>query len=196
MCFLLWNTPSRTQSTASVLVFCNVRGFYQFHTLLLLQSDLVEGWKNLVCVPEFPSRMIGEKHGKHHVFSRLVGVIVYMPQGRWLVWFQIVLVFWRWVFWRGSRVSGFSLLAKPYLQISIGRIWKRSIPSLFFVLSHVLPLLLFWTLSVWYGLGSYLRMRENGNLLIAEWVAELWENSVIERRSAHFSGCPSQKMQR
>ena len=36
MYFLLWNILSRIPGTASVLVFHDVRGFYQFHTLLLL----------------------------------------------------------------------------------------------------------------------------------------------------------------
>ena len=81
-CFMLWNTLSRIPGTTSILVFCDVRGFYQFHTLLLLQSDLVGGWRSLVCVPVFPYRTIGGKHGKHHIFSRLVEVKVYMPQGR------------------------------------------------------------------------------------------------------------------
>ena len=78
-CFLLQNIPSRISNTASVLVFHGVRGFYQICTLLLLQSDLVEGWRNLVHVPEFPYRTIEGKHGKHHEFSRLAGVGVYTP---------------------------------------------------------------------------------------------------------------------
>ena len=41
--FLLWNTLSRIPGTTSILVFHGVRGFCQFCTLLLLQSDLVEG---------------------------------------------------------------------------------------------------------------------------------------------------------
>ena len=36
MYFLLQNTLSRIPGTVSVLVFCGVRGFCQFHTLLLL----------------------------------------------------------------------------------------------------------------------------------------------------------------
>ena len=81
-CFLLQNTLSRIPGTASVLVFCGVRGFCQFYTPLLLQSDLVEGWRSSVCVLGFPYRTIGERHRRHHVFSRLVGVGAYMPQGK------------------------------------------------------------------------------------------------------------------
>ena len=73
---------SRISGTASVLVFCGVRGFCQFHTLLLLRSDLVEGWRSSVHVLGFPYRTIREKHGRHCVFSRLAGVGVCMPQGR------------------------------------------------------------------------------------------------------------------
>ena len=80
-CFLLWNTLFRIPDTASVLVFCGVRGFCQFHTLLLL-SDLVEGWRSLVHVLGSPYRTIGEKHERHCVFSRLAGVRVCMPQGK------------------------------------------------------------------------------------------------------------------
>ena len=43
----------------------------------------MEGWKSLVHVLEFPYRMIGGKHERCHVFSRLVEVGVYMPQGRY-----------------------------------------------------------------------------------------------------------------
>ena len=82
MYFLLQNTLSRIPGTASVLMFCSVREFCQFCTLLLLQSDLVEGWRSLIHVPGFPYRMIREKHEKCHVFSRSVGVGVYMPQGK------------------------------------------------------------------------------------------------------------------
>ena len=82
MYFLLWNTLSRIPGTVSVLVFRSMRGFCQFHTLLLLQSDLVEGWRSLAHVSGSPYRMIGEKHGRHCVFSRLVGVGVCMPQGK------------------------------------------------------------------------------------------------------------------
>ena len=78
-CFLLQNTPSRVPNTASVLMFCSMRGFYQFCTLLLLQSDLVEGWRSSVHVLGSPYRMIREKHGKCHVFSRLGGVKVCIP---------------------------------------------------------------------------------------------------------------------
>ena len=81
-CFLLWNILSRISGTAFILMFCGVRGFYQFHTLPLLQSDLVEDWGNSVHVLEFPYRMIGGKHGKYCVSSRSVGVRVYMPQRR------------------------------------------------------------------------------------------------------------------
>ena len=77
--FLLWNTLSKIPGTPSVLVFHGVRGFCQFHTLLLLQSDLVKGWRSSVHVPGSFYRTIREKHGKCHVFSRLVGVRVYMP---------------------------------------------------------------------------------------------------------------------
>ena len=79
MCFLLWNTLSRIPGTASVLVFHGVREFCQFCTLLLLQSDLVEGWRSSVHVLGSPYRMIREKHGKCHVFSRLGGVRVCIP---------------------------------------------------------------------------------------------------------------------
>ena len=79
MCFLLWNTCSRIPGTASILMFHSVRGFYQFHTLFLLQSDLVEGWKSSAHVLESPYRIIGGKHGKHCVFSRLVEVGVCTP---------------------------------------------------------------------------------------------------------------------
>ena len=74
-CFLLWNTPSRISGTASILMFHDVRGFCQSHTLLLLQLDLVEGWRSLVCVLGSPYRMID-------VFSKLVGVRVCTPQGK------------------------------------------------------------------------------------------------------------------
>ena len=79
MYFLLWNILSRISSTAFILVFCGVRGFCQFRTPLLLQSDLVKGWRSSVHVPGSFYRTIREKHGKCHVFSRLVGVRVYMP---------------------------------------------------------------------------------------------------------------------
>ena len=82
MCFLLQNTLFKIPDTASILVFCGVRGFCQFHTLLLLQSDLVEGWRSSVHVLESPYRTIEEKHGRHCIFSRLAGVRVCMPQGR------------------------------------------------------------------------------------------------------------------
>ena len=82
MCFLLQNTLSRILGIVFVLMFCGVREFCQFHTLLLLRSDLVEDWRSLVHVPGFPYRMIREKHGKCHVFSRSVEVGVYMPQGK------------------------------------------------------------------------------------------------------------------
>ena len=82
MYFLLWNTLSRISSTAFVLMFHSVREFCQFHTLLLLQSDLVEGWRSLVHALGFPYRMIREKYGKCCVFSRLVEVGVCMPQGK------------------------------------------------------------------------------------------------------------------
>ena len=82
MYFLLQNTLSRILDTASVLMFHGMRGFCQFCILFLPQSDLVEGWKSLIHVPEFPYRMIGEKHGKHHISSRLVEIGVHMPQGR------------------------------------------------------------------------------------------------------------------
>ena len=36
MCSLLWSTLSRIPGTASILVFCGVRGVYQFHILFLL----------------------------------------------------------------------------------------------------------------------------------------------------------------
>ena len=80
--FLLWNTLSRIPGTASVLMFRGVRGFCQFCTLLLLRSDLVEGWRSSVHVPGSPYRMIGERRGRHHVFSRLAEVKVCMPQGK------------------------------------------------------------------------------------------------------------------
>ena len=80
--FLLWNTLSRIPGTASILVFYGVRGYCQSCTLLLLRSDLVEGWRSLVHVLGSPCRMIGERCGRHHVFSRLVGVRVCMPQGK------------------------------------------------------------------------------------------------------------------
>ena len=76
--FLLQNTLSRIPGTASVLVFRGVRGFCQFCTFLLLRSDLVEGWRSSVHVPGSPYRMIGERHGRHHVFFRLVEVRVCM----------------------------------------------------------------------------------------------------------------------
>ena len=84
MYFLLWNTLSRIPGTASILVFHGVREFCQFHTLLLLRLDLVEGWRSSVHVPGSPYRTIREKCGKHHVFSRLGGVRVCMPQGKQL----------------------------------------------------------------------------------------------------------------
>ena len=74
--FLPWNTLSRIPGTASILMFCGVRGFCQSRTLLLLQSDLVGGSRSLVHVPGSPYRMIGEKCGRHHVFSRLAEVRV------------------------------------------------------------------------------------------------------------------------
>ena len=64
----------------------------------------------------------------------------------------MVPLFWEQVSWRGNKVSDFSLLAKPYLQISMGGTWKRSIPSLFFMLFYVLSVLLFWTLPVLPGM--------------------------------------------
>ena len=82
MCFLLQNTLSRIPDTASVLMFHGVKGFCQFRTLLLLQSDLVEGWRSLVHVLGSPYRTIREKHGRHHVFSKLVGVGICTPQGK------------------------------------------------------------------------------------------------------------------
>ena len=48
----------------------------------------------------------------------------------------MILLFWGQVSWRGNGVSGFSLLAKSYLQIFIGRTWKRSVLSLFSMLSY------------------------------------------------------------
>ena len=82
MYFLLWNTLSRIPGSASILIFRGVRGFCQFCTLLLLRSDLVEGWRSSVHVLGSPYRMIGEKHGRHHVFSRLAGVGVCTSQGK------------------------------------------------------------------------------------------------------------------
>ena len=82
MYFLLQNTLSRIPGTTSVLVFCSVRGFCQFRTLLLLRSDLAEGWRSLVRVPGSPYRMIGERHGRHHIFSMLAEVRVCTPQGK------------------------------------------------------------------------------------------------------------------
>ena len=82
MYFLLWNTLSRIPGTTSVLMFCSVRGFCQFCTLLLLRSDLVEGWRSSVHVPGSPYRMIGERCERHHVFSKLVEVRVGTPQGK------------------------------------------------------------------------------------------------------------------
>ena len=80
--FLLWNTLSRIPGTVSILVFHGVRGFCQFHTPFLLRSDLVEGWRSSVHVLGSPYRTIGERHGRYHVFSRLVEVGVCMPQGK------------------------------------------------------------------------------------------------------------------
>ena len=82
MYFLLQNTLSRIPGTASVLMFYDVRGFCRFCTLLLLQSDLAEGWRSSVRVLGSPYRMIGGRHGRHHVFSRLAEVRVCMPQGK------------------------------------------------------------------------------------------------------------------
>ena len=78
--FLLWNTFSKIPGTASILMFRDVRGFCRFCTLLLLQSDLVEGWRSSVHVLGSPYRMIGERYGRHHVFSMLAEVGVCMPQ--------------------------------------------------------------------------------------------------------------------
>ena len=82
MYFLLQNTLSRIPGIASVLMFHSVRGFCQFRTLLLLRSDLAEGWRSLVRVPGSPYRMIGERHGRHHIFSMLAEVGVCTPQGK------------------------------------------------------------------------------------------------------------------
>ena len=47
-----------------------------------------------------------------------------------------------------------------------------------------------------YDRDLYPMIRENGDLPVTEWMAVLWANSAMERRSSHFYGCPSQKMQR
>ena len=51
----------------------------------------------------------------------------------------------------GEFLGGIMEFQVFFFQMSIGGTWKRSVPSLFSMLSHVLLVLFFWILSILLG---------------------------------------------